>query len=174
MDGWRRRSVSELEELVCPLSRVAHRSNLVGVTDWTMLDRALAPYDDAQVRYAVAQTASMVKAGSVTKSPIGWLVTKARAGDEAFFPPEEVLARRQSGGPAPSPAVVEEEVDVEAETAVAAVEADGGDPELDALDSVIRSSRYSDRLLGKPGALHAARVAQWRRVHPRSPAGTRT
>ena len=88
------RTDQELDELLRPLADLAARTTLVGLTDRDGARQALAPYGDTQVRFAVRQALALAQAGTV-KSPIGWLVTKARQGDEAFFPPPSSL------GPAP-------------------------------------------------------------------------
>jgi hypothetical protein len=57
---------------------------LVGLTDIGRRRAALGPYRDDQVLAAVNKAAGMAKAGHV-RSPIGWLITKARQGDALFF-----------------------------------------------------------------------------------------
>ena len=149
--------------------QLAERASLVGLTDREGLRRALVPYEDRQVRFAVHQTLAMARAGSV-KSPIGWLVAKARQGDEAFFPPVS------SFSPAPpllEPTVEEDGPDPEAEAAVEALEAspgaDGG--ELARIDALIRRAMppsVAQKMFADASWLHVTRVMQWRAQHPRS------
>ena len=89
-----------MEELIQPLVEAARRCGLLGITDLPGLTDALAPYDDSQIAYAVATTTRMVRHGAIKKSPLGWLVKKARQTDPDFFPPATPQPDPQ---PAPSP-----------------------------------------------------------------------
>lgn len=162
------RTDKDLNELLRPLAELAARTALVGLTDRDGARQALAPYSDAQVRFAVRQALALAQAGAV-KSPIGWLVTKARQGDEAFFPPPSCLA------PAPLPppqALYQDGPDAEAEVAVDALETAPAPPagELARIDAQIRRSTpasVAQEMLADPSWLHATRVLYWRAQHPR-------
>lgn len=169
----RQRSDEQLRGLIAPLTRLAERSNLVGLTDLESLGLALRAYNDAQVGYAVSATARMVRAGSVSKSPIGWLINKARAGDVNFFPPSG--GRSTEHLPVPASAV-EDPADAEGEAAVTTLESDpdATTADLEDLDSSIRgcsarTASSADRIFSDPSSLHAARVLAWRAKHPTPP-----
>ena len=146
---------------------VGWASLLPGLTD------ALVPYDDSQVAHAVATTARMVRHGAINKSPLGWLVKKARQADPDFFPiaqPQPDQPTRAS--PHPDPRQQRSPSDLQADAAVTALEAD---PErhreqLDALDHHIRaetpSPKIRQRLFSNPQTLHASRATAWRQLHP--------
>jgi len=138
------------------------------VTDREGLRAALAPFDDLQVRHAVRLTLAMAQAGTV-KSPVGWLVGKARRGDPEFFPP---LSSLEPPAP-PLPVLVpEDQPDPEADEAVAALEADPAshDGELARIDQVflkMMPPRVGERLMADPVLLHRTRAKHWRILHPR-------
>jgi hypothetical protein len=159
-----------LLDLVGPLVALSERANLVGLTDIGRLRAALGPYRDDQVLAAVNKTAGMAKAGQV-RSPIGWLITKARQADALFFP---TGASPSPTAPHPSPpAVPSDPVDHEAELAVAVMEGDPGGHSLalEALDRSIRASGpIGERILADERMRHRARVSHWRLAHP-DPAG---
>jgi hypothetical protein len=150
------------------LAELAARTALVGLTDRDGARQALAPYSDAQVRFAVHQVLAMAKAGTV-KSPIGWLVTKARQGDEAFFPPVPSLG---PAPPPPAPMLDQDAPDADAEAAVDALEAApvAPDGELARIDALIRRATppsVAQEMFAEPSWLHATRVLYWRAQHPR-------
>ena len=162
------RSDQELGELLRPLAELAARTALVGLTDRDGARQALAHYSDAQVRFAVHQVLAMAKAGTV-KSPIGWLVTKARQGDEAFFPPVPSLG---PSPPPPAPMLAQDAPDADAEAAVDALEAAPVAPggELARIDALIRRATppsVAQEMFAEPSWLHATRVLYWRAQHPR-------
>ena len=153
------RNDAELDELLRPLCELAKTASLVGVTDRGGLRAALAPYDDLQVRHAVRLTLAMAQAGTV-KSPIGWLVGKARRADQEFFPPASGL---QPPTP-PRPVLVpEDEPDPEADEAVRALEAEGtpNEGELARIDQVVLKMmppRIGEQLMADPVLLHRTRA----------------
>ena len=162
-----------MEELIQPLVEAARRCGLLGITDLPGLTDALAPYDDSQVAYAVATTTRMVRHGAIKKSPLGWLVKKARQTDPDFFP----VAKPQPdpptcASPQPEPNEPASPTDLEAETTVRTIEADPQQhaEQLDVLDNHIRrntpSPRIQKQLFANPLALHASRVTAWRQLHP--------
>ena len=119
------RTDEHLDELLRPLCELAQRASLVGVTDRAGLRRALAPYEDGQVRYAVRQTVTMARAGLV-KSPVGWLISKAHRADEEFFPPASSIRAIVPAPVAAEPEGTGPEADPEAEAVVSAWEATPG------------------------------------------------
>jgi len=156
-----------LEELIGPLVELADRAGLVGVTNIAEASAALAPYGVDQIRVAVAKTAAMTRSGKI-KSPIGWLITKARGGDENFFP-----SKPPTTGATP-PITCAEQVDLEANTAVAALEADPvtNADQLAGLDSALRSGVspiLAARIFADPARLHDARSLTWRDLRRRPP-----
>jgi hypothetical protein len=163
----------ELLNLVGPLVALSERANLVGLTDIGRLRSALAPYRDDQVLAAVSKTAAMAKAGQV-RSPIGWLITKARQGDALFFPTGPSPTTTTPSPSGPPPGVPSDPVDHEAEQAVTAMEDDpvGFSITLEALDRTIRAAGpIGERILADERMRHRARVRHWRLSHP-NPAGT--
>jgi hypothetical protein len=163
------RSDAELDELLRPVCELAKTASLVGMTDREGLRGALAPYEDLQVRHAVRLTLAMAQAGTV-KSPIGWLVGKARRGDKEFFPPVSSLE------PPPPPRaalVLEDEPDPEADEAVTALESDPASQagELARIDHAflkMMPPRIGEQLMANPVLLHKTRAKHWRILHPRN------
>jgi hypothetical protein len=164
------RSDEALGSLLRPLSELAERASLVGLTDREGLRQALVPYSDAQVRHAVRQTLALARAGTV-KSPIGWLVTKARQADDAFFPPASSL---HPAPPPPGPTVEEVVPDPEAEAAVAALEAApvSHAGELGRIDALIQRAtpkKIAQKMFADAAWLHSTRAQFWRSEHPAPP-----
>ena len=167
------RTDEHLDELLRPLCELAQRASLVGVTDRAGLRRALAPYEDGQVRYAVRQTVTMARAGLV-KSPVGWLISKAHRADEEFFPPASSIRAIVPAPVAAEPEGTGPEADPEAEAVVSAWEATPGahEHELDRIDQLIRRATpasVSRDMFRDPVWLHATRVLHWRAQHPAPP-----
>jgi hypothetical protein len=163
----------DLDDLVSPLVQIAAQAGLVGMTNIADTRAAIRPYSTTQIRHAVAMTAAMARTGKV-KSPIGWLVAKARHGDPNFFPEQPPAAAAR-----PEPPVAQAldplDIDAEAEAAVTALEADP-DCHRDALDQLDQhilatlGPATAKRVTGNQTSLHTARVSFWRRSHPSSPA----
>jgi hypothetical protein len=70
------RTAAQLFELLAPLDPARHVTYTEGVL------AALAPYDDDQIRYAIARAVT-----SAATNPVGLLVDRATCQDPAYFPP---------------------------------------------------------------------------------------
>jgi hypothetical protein len=162
----------DLDDLVSPLVQIAAQAGLVGMTNIADTRAAIRPYSTTQIRYAVAMTAAMARNGKV-KSPIGWLVAKARHGDPNFFPEQPPTAAARPEPPVAA-ALDPLDIDAEAEAAVTTLEADPDSHRdaLDQLDQHILSTlgpATAKRVTDNQTSLHTARVSFWRRSHPSSP-----
>jgi hypothetical protein len=163
------RTDQDLDAFLRPLAELAEKASLVGLTDREGLRQALAPYEDAQVRHAVRQTLALARAGKVT-SPVGWLVAKARQGDDVFFPPASALRDPPPRPPMPVPE--EAGADVEALAAVEALEAVPNAKELAHIDGLIQRAtpkKVANKMFADPTWLRATRAQFWRSLHRAPP-----
>lgn len=76
----------DLRQLLEPLDEMSRRCGVVGVTSLAGIELALRPYDDDQVRHAVALITRRLRVGDPIGSPFGLLTKKARDRDTAYFP----------------------------------------------------------------------------------------
>lgn len=155
----------EVISLVAPLQDTARRCGLVGLTDSRGLVEALSPYSQDQIRHAVRLTARLVEAGSV-RSPLGWLVNKARQGDPDYFPAKIPTSTSRA---APASAGTEDPAWEAAEARVSELELSPHDPNsraaLARLDAVVAerasvAGGLSERLTSRVDA-HTSRVLAW-------------
>lgn len=156
--------------LIAPLQEMARRCGLVGLTDSRGLVEALAPFGADQIRHAVHLTSRLTEAGTV-RSPLGWLVNKARQRDPDYFPACVPLSDRQ-GPSRPQKAEPDDPVGALAEQRVTEMEAAPHDPanaaalaRLDALSAarVTAAGAISQRLVLRCD-LHASRVIAWQEL----------
>lgn len=158
-----RLSRTEVEELVGPLVETCSRRDRVGVTSMDGLCGALVGFEAWQVRHAVELTCRLVNnrhARTSIDSPVGWLISRATAGDRDYFP----VSPRPEAAP-PRVIVVEPETPDPEMVAAEETLAGLGVEEVAVLDRWIRQDpRFSrspghlDRVFRLPGLLHVARI----------------
>ena len=165
-----RLSRAEVEELVGPLVETCSRRDRLGVTSMDGLCGALARFEAWQVRHAVELTCRLVNnrhAKTSIDSPVGWLISRANAGDRDYFP------TNPPADAAPPRGIVLEAETPDPETVAAEETLAGlGVEEVAALDEWIRQDpRFSrspghlDRVFRLPGLLHVARIEVLRSRH---------
>lgn len=131
----------ELDGLLAPLLEACDATGKVGVTCRPGVVEALAPYAPWQIASAVRMTCLLTRSGTVTSSPVGWLVRKAKAGDPDYFPPAPPSSPPGVAKPRSAILLQDDLADAAAEEALAAATAE----ELAELDEEIRRGPNYER-----------------------------
>lgn len=158
-------TAEEVTAALAPLQRACERLALPSVVDQRGR-RWLSHYSSVELERGVTQVLRQLERGAALATPMGLLVSKAKAGEDDFFAPAPIAPSPASWS---EPAIAEpEQIDAEALAAISAM-----DPEqLAQLDEAVRvrlqsvlgtSRRRSiDGVLSSEDGLSHWRVAVWR------------
>jgi hypothetical protein len=172
--GW---GTGDLALMCAGLSEACQARGRQGANNWAGLAQALTGYTRDQVIAAQRTLANDVRSSRPINNPFGLLAKVASPAHPqhlCYFRPERARPEFRLPSPIAQPdgpgAAHEEDPDVDAARAVAALEASGPSEELDALDRYARSHMYRFTLrvfehLSEKGR-RGARAAAWRALHP--------
>ncbi len=167
---------ADLVEMLEPIRVAARSAGRASEPRWLPgVRHALAPYELARVRHAVAVVAAQLQATPAkVRSPYGLLADAAQRGDPAYFPTEVP----QPHAPKPLPVVREPSGDEEAAAEVAALRADPRRAEeLAELQASLRAALQEgpglspEFVFGREAVLEGYLQSHWRQLHPRAEQG---